>query len=99
MELSSQGTHVFVSYSHKDQKWLDRVRVHLRPSVREGLLDLWDDSRINAGADWRAEITNALSRARVAILLVSADFLASDFIIHEELPPLLDGAATNGVVI
>lgn len=90
---------VFVSYSHKDTAFLDRLRVHLRPLERQGLMDTWDDSKIEAGDQWKAAIEEALGRARVAILLVSADFLASDFIVDNELPPLLAKAESDGTRI
>ena len=90
---------VFVSYCHADAAWLDRVRIHLRPLVRQTGLDLWDDSRISPGQAWHEEISKALARARVAILLVSADFLASDFVVNNELPPLLHQAARGGLLI
>jgi len=89
---------VFVSYCHADAAWLNRVKIHLRPLVRHGL-DLWDDSRIAPGQAWHEEILRALSRARVAIPLVSADFLASDFVVNNELPPLLHRAARGGLLI
>jgi len=87
---------VFVSYSHRDRMWLDRLDVHLRPLVRDNELDLWADTRLAAGDLWLEEISSALDRARVAILLISADFLASDFIMRREVPPLLAAAARGG---
>lgn len=90
---------VFISYSHKDFKWLDRLRVHLKPVEREGIIDLWDDTKIAAGAQWKEAILEALETARVAIILVSADFLASDFISEYELPMLLSRAASGGTTI
>ena len=74
-----------MSYSHEDRPWLERLRVHLRPLERAGLVDLWDDRRIKPGTRWRDEIRNAMAEARIAVLLVSADFLASDFIASNEL--------------
>ncbi|PNY34974.1 hypothetical protein C2E31_20575 [Rhodopirellula baltica] len=98
-ESTDKSPTVFVSYSHKDSRWRDRLQVHLKPLVRDGAIDLWDDSRIRTGQDWRNEIDNSLFSANAAILLVSADFLASDFIAKNELPPLLDAARERGVEI
>jgi hypothetical protein len=90
---------VFISYSHQDREWLDRLRVHLKPLERNGTLGVWDDTRIAAGQAWHGEIRQALEAAAVAVLLISADFLASDFIAGEELPPLLAAAERRGVRI
>ena len=92
-------TPVFVSYSHRDERWLKRLQVHLKPLVREGEIELWDDTRIAAGARWREEIERALDQAAIAILLISADFLASDFVVDNELPPLLQAAEQGGTTI
>jgi len=89
---------IFISYSHKDKKWLERVQVHLKPLERLGVTR-FDDTLIKPGSKWREEIRVAIKSARVAILLVSADFLASDFIASDELPPLLAAAKADGAVI
>ncbi|WP_051772912.1 TIR domain-containing protein [Saccharothrix sp. NRRL B-16314] len=83
---------VFVCYSHQDAHWLGRLQVHLKP-LR---LDVWSDRRIELGDDWQREITQALARARAALVLVSADALASDYINSEELPHLLAAAEDGG---
>ena len=90
---------VFISYSRKDARWLQRLQTHLQPLVRSGTVQAWDDTQICAGDDWQAEIDNALARAKVAVLLISADFLASEFIANNELPPLLARAQSHGTVI
>ena len=94
----TERTKVFVSYCHKDLWALDRLQVHLRPLVREGL-EVWSDQEILAGQEWEAEIRLALSQARVAILLISADFLASEFIDRDELPPILRAQEEEGLVV
>jgi hypothetical protein len=87
---------VFVSYSHRDKRWLERLQVHLKPSSRRGEMVLWDDTRIDPGDLWRPAIRSAVQQAAVSILLISADFLASDFVTSEELPALLHRAERAG---
>ena len=97
--FQSQRKNVFISYSHADAEWLKRLKVHLKPLEREGAIDLWSDEKIHAGLNWKEEISKALKEATVAVLLISADFLASDFIINDELPPLLAAAKKEATVI
>ena len=87
---------VFISYSRHDIQYLKRLLVHLKPLEKKGIIDLWVDTKLAAGDRWKEEIEKALKQARVAILLVSADFLASDFIVDNELPPLLSKAESEG---
>jgi len=80
---------VFVSYAHGDARWLKEISKFLHPVIAGGQVDSWDDRRISAGAQWRDEIERALERACVAVLLISSDFLNSQFIHRVELPLLL----------
>jgi len=90
---------VFVSYAHKDRKWADELVKFLAPWIRDKRLDLWDDSRIEPGDDWRKEIKKSLEEATVAVLLVTQNFLASEFISKYELPLLLGRAQKKQVRI
>ena len=97
--LQRQRTKVFISYSHRDKHWLERLQMHLEPLERKGLLERWDDMCIQPGTRWREEIEQALANAQVAVLLISDDFLTSDFIADHELLPLLHTAAKEGALI
>ncbi len=85
---------VFISYSHneRDIGILEEIKKTLTPAFRKRKITLWDDSQIEAGENWRDAIKDALSRARAAVLLVSRDFLNSEFIANHELPDLLRDA-------
>jgi hypothetical protein len=89
---------LFISYAHRDMTpihWLDRLKVYLAP-LRTSYVDIWDDSRIAPGANWRRSIETALAKADAAILLVGPNFFASQFITDVELPSLLSAAESGG---
>ncbi|MFZ2286213.1 MAG: leucine-rich repeat domain-containing protein [Bacteroidales bacterium] len=84
---------IFICYSHKDAHWREEVEESIRTMQLEGIeVDYWSDSRLKTSDDWREEIFNALSKSKIAILLVSKSFLASEFVQKEELPRILDKA-------
>ena len=80
---------VFVSYSHKDTKWLEELKPHFGALDRIGKIRYWDDKRIRQGDDWFDEIRTALADTRYAVLLVTKHFLDSNFVLDEEVPYLL----------
>jgi tetratricopeptide (TPR) repeat protein len=81
---------LFYSYSHKDEKLRDRLEVHLSALKREGLISGWHDRKIGAGTEWKDAIDDNLKAASIILLLVSADFLASDYCYDVELKYAMD---------
>jgi len=90
---------VFIVYSHKDKGWLEDLQTHLKPYMRNRTLTAWSDENISPGAEWFEEIKRALASTKVAVLLVTKDFLASEFIHERELTPLLKEAEKGNVCI
>lgn len=90
---------IIILHSHTDEKpFLKEFLEHLKPLARTGV-GVWSDKSIAPGANWHNEIRTAIVNARVAVLMVSRSFLASDFINEHELLPILKEAAAGGVRI
>ena len=90
---------VFISYSHEDAEWLSKLKLFLRPLEDQGLLHIWDDTDIRPGAQWFDDIRRSLESARVAVFLVTQNFLNSEFIREKELPVLLKNAQDRGCLV
>jgi internalin A len=80
-----RAARVFVSYSHKDERLLNELKTHLSPLRRLKLIETWDDREIEAGEDWREKINENMERADIILLLVSANFIASDYCFEKEM--------------
>jgi len=76
---SPEPVELFYSYSHKDEKLRDELAVHLTMLQRQGVIKPWHDRNISAGAEWAKEIDDAIDSAQIILLLISADFLASEY--------------------
>ncbi|WP_437993585.1 protein kinase domain-containing protein [Sorangium sp. So ce145] len=90
---------VFISSDPRDSQWRDLVLVHLNVHALQGLLDPWDEDRIGFGQDRDAALTAAMDIASVAILIVTANFLGSEFLQTKIVPHLLKRRAQSGLAI
>lgn len=95
----------FISFScglqkrFADRRWLERLITALIPLERHGQLTLWIDTDIEHGDEWYGQIREVMERARVALILVSPDYLASDFCMREEFPYLVERAEAGGLIL
>lgn len=103
LQMTTQGfaeKSVFVCYAIRDQephRWLDRLKVQLKPLMQRYEFDVWDDGQIKPGEKWRPKIEASLGHAKAAVLLVGPAFLASKFITEIELPQLLQRAQRDRI--
>jgi predicted acylesterase/phospholipase RssA len=89
----------FVSYSRDDKNWLYKLQTQLKPIEKYRGIKAWDDTEIKPGQEWDKEIENALVATKVAIFLVTPNFLASDFINEREMKYFLDISEKQNVPI
>lgn len=76
---------IFFCYARKDKALLNELKTHLRPLQRQGIIEVWDDGAISAGTEWEQEIAKHLDAAQVILLLVSPDFMNSDYCYSVEM--------------
>lgn len=81
---------IYISYSHHDEEWCERLRIYLNPLIRKYGSSGWSDKALSLGEDWKKKITSAIGRARLAIILLSPAYLASDLLLRRELPRLVE---------
>jgi hypothetical protein len=90
---------IFFSYAHADDEWRDRLRKQLRPWERQGEIVCWCDRQIPPGGEWKIEIETQLSQADIILLLVSPDFLDSDFCMEQEYPRAIARHESEGTCV
>ena len=88
---------VFISYAHKDEPFKDDLLTVLKPLERKGILEIWQDRKIEEGDEWRREIEKAMNECDMALLFISKNFLASPFIQDNEVPRLLQRRKEEGL--
>src|SRR5436309_8973116 len=86
----TEAIQLFYSYSHKDEALRGELERHLAILQRSGVIQSWYDRKIEAGTDWSRQIDDQINRADVILLLISADFLASDYCHEIEMKRALE---------
>ena len=89
---------VFISYSHKDEIWKDRMKPQLDALEMAEQIVVWDDRDIDGGDKWYPKLKEAMLKAAVAVCLISEHFLASKFCVKEEIPFLMKRAEENNML-
>ncbi|MDA1327015.1 MAG: TIR domain-containing protein, partial [Proteobacteria bacterium] len=88
--MTRNAKKLFYSYSHKDESLRTELETHLKILLRRGLIESWHDRKIEAGDDWKASIDENLESADIILLLISADFVASDYCWEIEMKRALE---------
>jgi hypothetical protein len=90
---------VFICYSHEDAPWLKQLKRHLKHLQQVSDIEIWDDTRIKPGQNWKEEIRKAIEPAKVVVILVSPNLISSDFNNEHTLPTILSKARNEGTRI
>jgi TIR domain len=96
---ATKAKKVFVSYSHIDAEIHQRLVLHLQPLCRRGLIEIWHDQLIQPGDEWENEIWSKFDAADIILLLISADFINSEFCYQKELGRALERHNNKEAVI
>ena len=90
LQVPGRPIEVFFSYAHRDEALRDELAKHLRLLERQGIITRWHDRRITGGTEWAGAIDEHLRTAQIILLLISADFLASDYCYDVEVRRAMD---------
>jgi hypothetical protein len=90
-----EAIEVFFSYAHEDEELRDKLARHLSILRRHGVITAWYDRQITAGTEWAGEIDTHLNTANIILLLISADFLDSDYCYDVELKRAMERHETR----
>ncbi len=98
-ERLKTGIKVFISYSYRDVRYMQELRAHLRPLERQGFIVTWGDRRVSGGQSWTETINRELEQANIILMLVSSDYLASDYIYEREIRLALELHETGRAIV
>jgi hypothetical protein len=99
MDRNKVVTNIFYSYAHEDQHLCQRLMVHLSSLRRDGLIADWVDRDILPGQDWANEINENINKADIILLLISADFIYSDYCYGKEMKRALERQAAGEAIV
>lgn len=89
---------VFLSYSHKDSEWAERLMAHLNTAESQGLVQYWSDKLLCPGDEWQKKVKEEIEKSKVFVILLSPEYLASQFSSDVEFP-LIKEASDDGALI
>jgi hypothetical protein len=84
-DVTNEGLKLFISYSHSDEELKDELIKHLEPLRHRNMIEEWHDRKISAGKEWGKEISKELSSADIILLLISIDFINSEYCYGTEM--------------
>lgn len=97
--MKKDGISIFYSYSHKDETFREALETHLSILARKNIISEWHDRKITAGQEWKKEIDEELRTADILLLLISSDFIASDYCYEKELKVALERHESNQAIV
>jgi hypothetical protein len=93
--MNQSAVEIFISYAHEDETLRRKLEKHLKLLQRQGLITTWHDREITAGEEWKNAINSHLESANIILLLISSDFMASDYCYDIELKRALERHESN----
>ena len=84
-QSQTKGMDIFCAYSHEDEELRNQLGNHLSSLERQKLIKVWHDRKIGPGKEWEEEIDENINTARIILLLVSSDFISSDYCYNVEM--------------
>lgn len=97
--MNSGKLTIFYSYSHKDETFRDALETHLTVLARKNIIASWHDRKIPAGQEWKKQIDKELETADIVLLLISSDFIASDYCYEKELKIAMERHESNQAIV
>jgi predicted nucleotide-binding protein len=89
----------YISYSERDNRMKEQLRVHLKALERQGIINVWDDQHIGTGDDWHNQIYDHIEKSDIFVVLLSPDYIASDWCYDVEFKRILERREADGIKV